>query len=112
MKCCELTAGMLRHQIQIREQTDTPDGYGGQVKSWVTIHTVNAKIDPVSGYERTRSMQLNAVVTHKIFVRYIAGIEASQQIVFNDRQFQIRFVKNIEERNRWLELTCEEGVAQ
>lgn len=112
MKCCELTAGKLRNSVEIQELTNTSDGYGGFVTTWATIHTINAMIKPVSGGERMRAMQLNATISHRIFLRYIEGIKPAMRVKFGDRLFQIRLPLNLEERNRWLELHCEEGVAQ
>lgn len=112
MKCCDLSAGKLRNSIEIQELTNTPDGQGGFSTAWTTIHTPNAMIKPVSGGERMRAMQLNATVTHRIYLRYVAGIEADMRVKFGDRLFQIRLALNLEERNRWLELHCEEGAAQ
>lgn len=112
MKCCELTAGKLRNSIEIQELTNTPDGGGGFSTTWTTIHTISAMIKPVSGGERMRAMQLNATISHRIFLRYIEGIKPTMRVKFGDRLFQIRLPLNLEERNRWLELHCEEGVAQ
>ena len=69
-------------------------------------------INPKSGAERVRGMQLEATITHSIFIRYTADIMPTDRVNFNGRLMQIRAVINIEERNRWLELACEEGVAQ
>ena len=113
MKCCDLSAGKLRNSIEIQQPTNTPDGQGGHVTTWLTIHpNIMSKIVPVSGGERMRAMQLNATITHRVFLRYIAGIEANMRVKFGDRLFQIRLPLNLEERDRWLELHCEEGVAQ
>lgn len=112
MKCCDLTPGMLRHKIEIRELQEVEDEYGGQVSTWVTVWTKKAFVKPVSGYERLRSAQLQASQTHVVYMRWFDGLTAKHQIKFGDRLFQIRFPKNVEERNRWLEVTCDEGVAQ
>ena len=112
MKCCDLTAGMLRHSIAIERETDTPNDSGGQSIVWATQYTLKAFIKPKSGNERVRGMQLESPLTHSVFIRYIIGILPDDRINFGGRLFQIRAVLNIEERNRWIELLCEEGVAQ
>lgn len=112
MKCCEITPARLRHSIEIRELVETEDALGGQVSEWVTIKTVKASVDPMSGNERLRAMQLNATLTHRVLLRYFDGLTAKHQIKFGERLFQIRSVINIEERNRFYELSCDEGVAQ
>lgn len=112
MKCCDLFAGKLRNAITIERETDTPNDSGGQNITWSTHKSVKAFIKPKSGTERVRGMQLESPLTHSIFIRYTADVLPTDRINFKGRYMQIRAVINIEERNRWLELACEEGVAQ
>lgn len=112
MKCCELYAGKLRNSITIERETDTPNDSGGQNIVWSTHKKVKAFIKTKSGTERVRGMQLESPLTHSIFIRYTDGVLPTMRVNFKGRYMQIRAVINIEERNRWLELACEEGVAQ
>lgn len=102
----------MRHTIEVRALQEVDDNMGGQTTAWVTVWTKKAMVTPMSGFERLRSMQLNATLTHKIVTRYFAGLTPKHQILFDGRLFQIRSVINIEERNRFYELSCDEGVAQ
>ena len=56
-------------------------------------------------------MQLESPLTHAIIIRYTDDILTVDRVNFNGRLMQIRSVRNIEEMNRWIELSCEEGVA-
>ena len=112
MKCCDLYSGMLRQSIIIEEEVKTKNDSGGHDIAWVTKLTTKAYIKPKSGYERLRGMQLESSVTHDVFIRYVPGVLAKQRINFNGRYFQIRAPLNLEEKNRWYQLLCEEGVAQ
>ena len=56
-------------------------------------------------------MQLESPLTHAIIIRYTDDISTDDRVNFNGRLMQIRAVRNIEEMNRWIELSCEEGVA-
>lgn len=112
MKCCDLYAGKLRNKISLEREVVTPDGFGGSSHVWVEIKTFRAYIKPVSGSERLHSQRLEASMSHKVFIRYNNDIMPTDRINYNGRFFQIRAVINIEERNKWLELVCEEGVAQ
>ena len=111
MKCCDLTSGLLRHQITIQRESKTKDAVGGYDGStWATHLQPYAYIKPVSGFERLQAMKLEATISHKIYIRYVADISPNDRIVFNSRTMQIRAIINIEERDKWLELTCDEGV--
>jgi len=103
---------MLRHTISLEKPARIPDGCGGEVDGWIEELTAKAEIVPVSGHERLQSMRLEADVTHRVRMRYSAIVKPWHRIRFGDRYFNIRSVLNVEERNRWLELKAEEGVAQ
>ena len=112
MKCCDIYAGKLRNSIIIERESITPNDSGGQNILWSTYKTVKALIKPKSGTERLRGMQLESPLSHSIFIRYTADILTTDRVNFNGRLMQIRAVVNMEERNRWIELSCQEGVAQ
>lgn len=106
--------GELRHRLTIQTENPVADGGGGQGDPWaspVTVATVWGRVEPLSGSEGLRAMQLEDRVTHRVTIRYRKGITASQRIKFDSRLFNIRAVINVGERNRWLQLLCEEGVA-
>lgn len=111
MKCCDLTSGKLRNPIELQREVKTPDGGGGSTLVPTTFANVRAFIKPISGGERFHAMRLEANVTHRIFIRYRADLKASDRIKYGTREFQIRAVLNIEERNRWLEIYADEGQA-
>lgn len=110
----EIAEGSLRHRITIEAGSHAEDSGGGLSNPWAsptTVAKVWAAIRPLSGIERLRAQQLEEPVTHKIVLRYRADIRADHRVNFKGRIFNIRSVINVEERNRWLELMCEEGVA-
>jgi SPP1 family predicted phage head-tail adaptor len=110
----KISDGLLRHRIAIEAGTRTPDAGGGTSNPWAaptTVAEVWAAIQPLQGDERLRAQQLQSRVTHKIVLRYRPDIRTSHRVNFNGRIFNIRSVINLDERSRWLELMCEEGVA-
>lgn len=111
MKCCDMSAGKLRHRISIQRKERTPDGAGGWYDTWVEKWKVYAQIKPSSGGENLVAMRLQASITHDIVIRYLPDIKASDKIVFEDRSFNIVSIIDVEERKRWYQLRCEEGVA-
>lgn len=111
MNCCDMTAGKLREPITIQRKQPTPDGLGGQTLQWVSLFTTRADVRPVSGREAVQAMQLQASITHRIYIRYRADLTAADRILLRGQPLQIRAIINIEMRNRWLELACDQGVA-
>ncbi len=113
MACCKgIKVGSLKYTIIIERTTKTPDGSGGNTVVWNTHKTLRAKITPLSGRERVYAQRLESNITHRILFRYTTDILPSDRINLNGRYFNIRSILNLEEANRFLELSAEEGVAQ
>jgi SPP1 family predicted phage head-tail adaptor len=110
MKCCDVEAGKLRHPIELQAKESTPDGIGGFATQWVTYRMPWAWIRPTSGNETLVGGQIQAAITHDVVIRYIHGVQPDDRVLFGIRTFNIRAIINVEERNRWLQLRCEEGV--
>ncbi len=106
--------GALRHRLTIEAERPLADTGGGQGDPWanpLTVAAVWGRVEPLSGNERLRALRLEDSVSHRVVLRYREGVTARMRIVFGARVFNIRAVINPEERNRTLELLCEEGVA-
>ncbi len=109
-----VTVGELRHRLVIQSARAADDGGGGQSDPWsdpVTVATVWGKVEPLTGGERPRAMQIEDRLSHRVVIRHRPGITPAMRIVFGTRLFNVRAVVNREERGRFLELLCEEGAA-
>lgn len=111
MKCCDVHAGKLRHRIKLQRQEYVSDGGGGQEVTWFTYAHPLAWIRPLSGNEGLMGLQVQDSVTHDIIIRYRSGVKAAHRVVYDGREFNVKAALNLEERDRWIELRCEEGVA-
>jgi SPP1 family predicted phage head-tail adaptor len=105
-----MRAGQLRHKVVIQENVPSRDGYGAEVESWDEYATVWAAIEPIRGREFWESQQINAEVTARITIRYLAGVTPKMRILHGTRIFEILSVINPEERNRELQLMVKENV--
>lgn len=111
-----MRAGDLRHKITIQIKSLTPDGMGGSANIWVACaNNISAAIWPVSGKERLQNLQLEAVVTHRIRIRWLPGIPVPlkpgvMQILFNSRVFNVQSGINWEERNVYIDMLCLEVI--
>ena len=111
MSCCDgIKLGDLRHKIAIERETKTSDGMGGETVTWSAVFNPKVKIKPMRGNERLQAMRLEATVSHVITMRYVSGVLPSDRVNYNGRLMQIRAVINVNERNKWLELYCDEGA--
>lgn len=109
-KCCDLTSGMLRHSVALQSETQTPNGSGGFDRAWSTYATVKGQMKPISGSERFHAERLDATTKNRLTLRYRSGVTTSHRVVFDSRAYNIRYIENVEFRNRWLILDLDGGV--
>jgi SPP1 family predicted phage head-tail adaptor len=102
--------GTLRKRITIQAETSTPDSAGGYALSWTDVATVWADIKPESGREVFIAQHNEGRVTHRVTLRYYAGITTDMRVLYGSRVFNIRGVLNPNEANQWTELLVEEGA--
>lgn len=104
-------AGRLRHRVTQQREQQTSDGGGGYEVAWVDVATFWAAVEPTVGRESLEARQLEDAITHKIVLRGPRDIKAKDRIVHDGRAFNIRSVKDIQERGHRIEVEAEEGVA-
>ncbi len=117
MKMKGIRVGMLRKWLSLQKRTYTEDGIGGSSDTWAEIAKVWGAIMPISARELAFAAKLEVRGTHRILIRWRADIDTNGDhklvLVENpDREFNIRSVIDVEERQRYLEIVAEEGVAQ
>lgn len=105
--------GNLRKQVAIQQEQQTSDNAGGYALAWITLATVWADINPVSGNKIYVSEHLEGHVTHRVMMRWRSdlAITADMRLVYNNRAFNIRAVMNQDESNQYATLLVEEGAA-
>ena len=111
-------SGMLRQQIEIQTEVETPDGSGGSNVEWNTTHTCPAHIEPRVGREKVVQDNdiIETITTHRITMRYVNGIGPKDRVRYlhrfngarTERIFNIVAVINHQERNQWLRLSATE----
>jgi len=103
-----MDAGRMRHRVSIQQVTETKDTYGATTRTWATIATVWAAIEPIAGREYFYAQQVQSNVSHRVTIRHRAGVTPKMRIMHDSRTFEIESVRNLGERDRWLELMCSE----
>ena len=110
MKCAYKPA-LLKDRVAIQAVSRIGDGQGGFTETWGEGATIWAQITPLKGYERMQAMQLAAPITHKLLIRFRAGLTTRQRLRHGDRTFDIREVIDVDNRHAWMQLICVEGGA-
>jgi SPP1 family predicted phage head-tail adaptor len=104
---------MLRTPVQFSRAVRDDDGAGGAVQSWEALPgaPTRAHVVALSGSERWASARVEATSNLRVTVRYFEGLTEGDAIVISGVRCNIRFVNNVEQRNRWLVLDVQRGVA-
>jgi SPP1 family predicted phage head-tail adaptor len=106
-----IRAGRHRCRVRIERAIETTNAVGGKTRSWASIATRWARIEPLSGDERLTAQQTQSSVTHRIFLR--AGglsITPKDRIAYGSRVFGISACFDVDERGHELELAAQEDT--
>jgi SPP1 family predicted phage head-tail adaptor len=105
-----MNPGELRHRITLQKLENVQDSFGQPVEQWNDVATIWASVKPLVGREFFAAETVNSEVTHKVRIRFRAGITPDMRIKFGTRIFQITAVINYQERNVELQLMCKEFI--
>jgi SPP1 family predicted phage head-tail adaptor len=113
MKCCDYTAGMLTTPVQFQRMSRVSDGAGGFSQAWLALSgaPTRGNVKSLSGSERFASARLEATATQRLTVRYFAGLTEADSVMIRGKRANIKFVNNVEEKDRWLVIDVQTGVA-
>ncbi len=96
--------GRLSKRVVLEKPVDTPDGFGGFVRSWVSGAVFAADIVPLRAGEGEFGEGRAALVTHRIVIRGRTDIASGDRLRLGARLFAVRAIHDAEEDGRYL--TC------
>jgi SPP1 family predicted phage head-tail adaptor len=109
-----MQSGKLRYLVAIERKTSARDGFGADQELWSTVALVYAGFESLNGNELFAAQKINPDVTHKITIRYRAGILATMRVNWTDttegrnRIFDILASMDLEQRREKLQLLAVE----
>lgn len=108
-------AGELRSRVTFERPDRTDDGGGGGSIHWTATLTTRGHLAPERGHEVVAAGRLessNAAVLTVRSSRAARLIDASYRVTVDSVPYNIRAITNPDQRNRFLEILLELGVAQ
>ena len=108
--------GKMRSLVEFQRRTLNQDPETGSLTPiWLTYERTFADLQGVQGKESLEGTnKLNADVTHKVYVRNHPGFEPAPQdrMLHEEQVFEITFVINIQEKDRYYLLGAYEDLNQ
>jgi SPP1 family predicted phage head-tail adaptor len=102
------TVGALRRRLVLEAPVLTPDGLGGQTQLFQTVAAVWAQVEWLGGGERWRLGRPEQAGSHRITLRWRAGIDAGQRLRDGAHLFDIRAIADPDGSRRRLVCLVEE----
>jgi SPP1 family predicted phage head-tail adaptor len=101
--------GELNERITIQQATESRNALGEMVPTWGSFAVRWAKVEGVSAREYLAGGQMDISITHKVRMRFLAGLNQKMRILYRGRTLEI--ISLLEHDNRTVhELICQEAV--
>lgn len=82
----------MRERVTVETPAESRSPSGETTLSWSTVATVWAIVDGLSTRDILQAQQANLIATHKIRIRYRAGVTHTQRIIWRGRTMEIASV--------------------
>lgn len=100
--------GLLSARLTLERPVETGDGQGGVTRTYETVTTLWARIEPVSAASREEAGAERAIVTHRIRLRRRDDISGGMRFRKGARVFVIRAARDPDETGRFTLCDCTE----
>ncbi len=85
-----LSVGARGRRFVLEMPVETPDGFGGVLRSYVAGPQLWGAIELLRGSERFVAARAEQAVTHRVTLRYREGVSGGMRLVRGLRRFAIR----------------------
>jgi SPP1 family predicted phage head-tail adaptor len=106
--------GELRWRIAVERDAFAPDDLGQLIATPAAAGTYWGKIVTLAGREAVNAKQVKAETSHRVTLRWpgaSATITPKDRLTYKGRTFQVLWIDNLDERNRQLDVYCQEVVS-
>jgi SPP1 family predicted phage head-tail adaptor len=87
-----LRSGIMDTLATVQTPAESANAIGEPILTWSTFATRWIAILPLSGNEQMTAMATEGNVTHRVRMRYTAGLKPKMRMVAEDRTFEIMSV--------------------
>jgi SPP1 family predicted phage head-tail adaptor len=95
----------------VQERVDDVSSVDGSVTpTWVTVASVYARVEPMSGREFRAAQATQGETLTTFTLRHVAGLTVKHRLLFDGRVYNIRAVLAQDERGAVMRVVAAEGV--
>jgi SPP1 family predicted phage head-tail adaptor len=98
----------FRKRIGLETPVEQADGAGGVTRTFSVTATLWGRVTPLRGEDGVVAAARGQVLTHRVVLRYRAGLDTTIRLRVGGRRLAIRAVYDPDERRRLLLCLCEE----
>ena len=105
--------GERRHRVVFQGAGSAQDAFGEPDRTWTTLCTSWALVQPLKGAELVRANEVQAEVTTRIVTRNrteLASLAPDDRATWNGHTYDIRSVIHRDHRRHELEILCTEHL--
>ncbi len=95
-----------RIEVKVRTLTATADDDVDYTEVFTALKTVWAMVETVSGKTMFDSSNVERIVTHNFYIRFISGVTSESWVKYKDQYFDILNVENLNEEDTFYKLVC------
>lgn len=99
--------GLFKHKINVYKYKNVINENGFSVKEKILIASLRCKVDQLNGKELYKLDRTNTITTKKFTCRYNKNIDNSCFITYKDQNYNIFYIDNKKEQNRFVEIFAE-----
>lgn len=105
-----IDSGQMNRRMTFQSRSTSKDTFGQQFTPWADVFTAWVQIEPLQGRELINAQAVNVETTHRVTLRYRAGVSSALRGVYQGRVFNVLNVIDPETAHIALQLLCSEGL--
>lgn len=105
----KINTGEFKHLISIERGKMEKNSDGIPEYTWSKLLDTRAKIVNLSGNEYLKALATGIKIDKTFYIRYdiSKNINTEDRIFYNGEYYNIKYVNNVHEMNKYLEIKCE-----
>jgi len=110
IKKTSLCVGDLNRKITLQNRDIQPPQFGSAdfTEEFSNLKSIFAALETPTGKVVFDGLNVERVVTHVFYIRYLSSVSTETWILFKGKRFEIIKMKNLEESDSWLALMSSE----